>query len=40
MEHLIKDEFEDIYHKHKQIHYLMQGALNKEQIPSMLLETH
>ena len=40
IEHLIEDEFQYIYHKHKQIHYMMQGALNIEQIHCMQLETH
>ena len=40
MEHLIEDEFQNIYHKHKKMHYMMQGALNKEQITCIQLETH
>ena len=40
MEHLTEDEFQDIYHKHKQMHYLIQGELNGERIPCMQQETH
>ena len=31
MEHLIEDEFQEIYHKHKKMYYLMQGALTENE---------
>ena len=30
MMHLTEDEFQGIDHKHKQMHYLMEEALNRE----------